>query len=83
MFQLPEGVIPLDILQRMDQETPKTLNILIMNTNNTTCSLPKNLPITILVLEGGVKKFRRSVRPDCRIAQLNYSPKYLTILTYN
>ena len=25
MFQLPEGVIPLDVLHRMDHKTPKTL----------------------------------------------------------
>ena len=41
-FQLPVGVIPLDILHRIDHKTPKTLNIPIMNTNNTTCSLTKN-----------------------------------------
>ena len=42
MFLLPEGVIPLDVLHRMDHKTPKTLNIPIINTNNTTCSLTKN-----------------------------------------
>ena len=47
-FQLPEGVIPMDILHRIDQKTPKTLNIHIMNTSNTTCSLTKNSPIATL-----------------------------------
>ena len=40
-FQLPEGVISLDVLHRMDHKTPETLNIPIMNTNNTHCSLTK------------------------------------------
>ena len=40
MFQLP-GVIPLDILHRMDHKSPKKLNIPIMNNNNTACSLTK------------------------------------------
>ena len=40
-FQLPKGVIPLDVLHRMAHKTPKILNIPIMNTNNTTCSLTK------------------------------------------
>ena len=38
-FQLPEVVIPLYVLYRMDHETPKTLEISLMNTNNTACSL--------------------------------------------
>ena len=40
-FQLPEGVIPLDVLHRMDHKAPKTLNTPIMNTTNTTCCLTK------------------------------------------
>ena len=52
MFQLPEGVIPLDVLHRIDHKTPKTLNIPIMNVNNTTCSLAKNSPITTLIRVG-------------------------------
>ena len=42
MFQLSEGVIPLHVLHRMDHKTSKTLDIPIMNTSNTTCSLTKN-----------------------------------------
>ena len=48
-FQLPEGVIPLDVLHRMDHKTLKTLTIPIMNDNTTTCSLTKNSPIATLV----------------------------------
>ena len=52
MFQLPEGVIPLNVLHRVDHKTPKTLNIPIESTNNTTCSLTKNSPIATLALVG-------------------------------
>ena len=49
-LQLPEGVIPLNVLHRIDHKTPKNLTIPILNTNNTTCSLTKNSPIATLVL---------------------------------
>ena len=52
MFQVPEGVIPLDVIHGMDHKNPKTLNIPIMNTNNISCSLTKNLPIGTLALAG-------------------------------
>ena len=58
MFHLPEGVIPLDVLHRMDHKTPKTLTIPIMNTNNTTCSLTKNSPIATLMLVGRCEEFQ-------------------------
>ena len=32
--QLPESVIPFDILHRVDHKTPQNLNILILNTNS-------------------------------------------------
>ena len=51
-FQLPEGVIPLDVLHRKDHKTPKTLNIPIMNTNNTTYIFTKNSPIATLMPVG-------------------------------
>ena len=43
-FQLPEGVISLDVLHRIDHKTPQSLNILILNTNNSFCSITKNSP---------------------------------------
>ena len=52
MFQLPEGVNPLNTLHGMDHKTLKPLNVPIMNTNNTTCTLTKNLPIATLVPAG-------------------------------
>ena len=40
-FQLPERVISLDVLHRMDHKTLKSLNIPIMNVNDSTCNLTK------------------------------------------
>ena len=51
-FQLSEGIIPLDVLHRIDHKTPKHLTIPILNTNNTTSSLSKNSPIATLVSTG-------------------------------
>ena len=56
IFQLLEGVIPLDVLHRMDHNTPKTLNIPIMNVNNKTCGLTKHWPIATLTLVGRCKE---------------------------
>ena len=43
-FQLPEGVIQLDILHRVDHKTPQHLNIPVLNANNVSCSIGKNMP---------------------------------------
>ena len=42
--QLPEGVILLDVLQRVNHKTLQHLNILGLN-NNVSCSIGKNMPI--------------------------------------
>ena len=42
---LPEGVILLDILHRVDHKTPQYLNIPVLNANNVPCSIGKNMPI--------------------------------------
>ena len=34
-FQLPEGIIPLDVLHQMNHKTPHSLKIPILNTDNT------------------------------------------------
>ena len=83
MFQLSEGVIPLDVLHRMDHKTPKTLNVPKMNSNNTTCSLTKNLPIATLASMGRCEELQELVGSSYRITQPSYSPKYLIILTYS
>ena len=51
-FQLSEGVIPLDVLYRIDHKTPKHLYIPILNTNNTICSLTKYSAIAMLAFTG-------------------------------
>ena len=51
-FQLPGGVIPLDILHRVNHKTPQNLNIPILNTNNRFCSISRNSPIATLVPAG-------------------------------
>ena len=47
-FQLPKGVIPLDVMHHMDHKMPQTLQIPILNTNNTISKLQKNSPIATL-----------------------------------
>ena len=51
-FQLPEGVILLDILHRVDHKTPQNLNIPMLNTYNSFCSISRNSPITTLAAAG-------------------------------
>ena len=57
-FQLPEVVIPLDILHRVNHKTPQNLNILIFNTNNCFCSISRNSAIATLVLAGKCEKIQ-------------------------
>ena len=51
-FQLPEGVILLDILHKVNHKTPQDLNIPIFNANNSFCSISISSPLVILVLAG-------------------------------
>ena len=51
-FQLPEGIIPLDIMHHVDHKIPRTLKVPILNTNNNIYSLAKNSPIVTLVPAG-------------------------------
>ena len=48
-FQMPDGIIQLDIMHHMDHKIPRTLKVSILNTNNTISSLAKNSPIATLV----------------------------------
>ena len=41
-FQLPEGVISLDVLHRVDHKTPQNLNIPVLNTNNSFYSISRS-----------------------------------------
>ena len=47
-FQLPEGIILLDVLHRVDHKTPQHLNIPVLNTNNVPWSIGKNTPFTTI-----------------------------------
>ena len=51
-FQLPQGVIPLNVIHRVDHKTPKNLNIPMLSTNNSYCSIPRSSPIATLALAG-------------------------------
>ena len=51
-FQLPEGVVPQDMMYHIDNKMPRTLNVPILNTNNTISRLVKNSPIATLIPVG-------------------------------
>ena len=55
-FQLPEGVILLDVLHRVNHKTPQNLNFPILHTNNSFCSISRNSPIATLALAGRCKE---------------------------
>ena len=42
MFQLPEVIIPLDIMHHVDHKIPRTLIVPFWNTNSTISILAKN-----------------------------------------
>ena len=43
--QLPGGMILLDILHRVDHKTLQHLNVPVLNINNVSCSIGKNMPV--------------------------------------
>ena len=43
IFELPEVIVLLDIVHRVDHKTPQSLNIPMPNTNNSSCNIPKVL----------------------------------------
>ena len=47
-FQLPEGIIPLGVLHRVNHKTPQSLNIPILNASSGSCSITRNSPIATL-----------------------------------
>ena len=49
IFQLPEGVIPLDILPKVNHKTPQHLNIPVLDANNSFCSISMCSPLVTLV----------------------------------
>ena len=51
-FQLPQGIIPVDVLHRIDHKTPHSLSAPILNTNNNFCSICNNSSIATLMPAG-------------------------------
>ena len=47
-FEIPEGIIPLDILHRLDPKTPRQLNIHILNTSSNYMQINTNALIGTL-----------------------------------
>ena len=75
-FQLPEGVIQLDVLHRVNHKTPQHLNILVLNTNNVPCSIGKNMAIASMHPVGSVRKFRKSAGVVSNVTPPNCYHKY-------
>ena len=68
-FQLPEGIIPLEMMHHVDHKMPRTLKVPILNTNNTISSSVKNSTIATLVLAGKceqVQEIKWSVLQDAK-----------------
>ena len=58
-FQLQEGVIPLDILHKVNHNTPQYLNIPIFNANNCFCSISRCSPLATLVPAGKYEEIQK------------------------
>ena len=79
IFQLPEGVIPLDVLHRINHKTPQSLNVPIFNTYNSFCSITKNSPIATPALTGKFKEVQ-----EVRWSRLQYdTTKFLPKIPTN
>ena len=75
-FQLPEGVVPLDVMHRVDHKTQQSLNIPLLNTNNNSCRISKGSPIATLALAGKCEESRRSAGADFSVILQSYLPQY-------
>ena len=82
-FQLPEGVILLDILHRVNHKTPQHLNIPILNAKMPHVVLAKTCQLHLCTLWGSAMRSKRSVGADSSGTPLNYIPRYHEILVYN
>ena len=71
-FELPEGVVLLDIVHRVDHKTPQSLNIPILNVNNSSCSSFKGSPIATLTQAEKCKEVQGGSRNNlqCDTAKL-------------
>ena len=71
-FQLPEKVIPLNVIHRVDHKTPQNLNIPRLNTINSFCSIPRTSPIATLAVAGKCEEIQKVGwnQVQCNTAQL-------------
>ena len=83
IIQLPDGAILLDILHRVNHKTPQHLNILVLNTNNVSCSIGKNMPLHPCTLWDSVGKFRRLAGAASNVTPPNSYCKCSKIPVYN
>ena len=82
-FQLPEGIILLDILQRVDHKTPQHLNIPMVNAKMFHVILAKTCPLHLCTLQESARKLKRSAGAGSGVTPLSYFPKYCKIPVYN
>ena len=73
-FQLPEVVVLLDIVHRLDCKIPQSLNIPIPNSNNSSCSISKGYPIASLMLAGKCEEVQEV--SQSRLQCNSYFPQY-------
>ena len=82
-FQLPKGIILLNVLHRIHHKTLQHLNIPALNTNNSFCSIPKNSPIATLALAGKCKEVQEVSWSRLQCDIINYYPNYPKTLIYS
>ena len=82
-FQLPEGVILLDVLHRVDHKTPQHLNVAVLNANYVPCSIGKNMPIASMPSVAKCEEFRRLAGAVSSATPPNCYHKYHKIPIYN
>ena len=74
-FELPEVIIPLDVMHHMEHKMPRTLKVPILNTNNTISSLAKNSPIATLVPAGKCEQIQ-----EIKWSEVTQEPKTIDLL---
>ena len=75
-FQLPEHVIPLDILHKVNNKTPQYLNIPILNTDNSFCSISRCSHLATLVPTEKCGAIRKLAGTMYIVIMQSYCQKY-------
>ena len=75
-FQLPKGIIMLDIMYRVDHKTLQHLNIPVLNAKNVLCSIGKICWLYLCALWASVRKTKGSPEAGFGVTPLSYFPKY-------